>query len=161
MVLAASRAAAPAAAPALTFDERLVLSGLAMDDRLDTASADYTIRTAHIPTEAPEILASPTPAAQPTTVASVLQEAARLIRAHGWIRRYVGRPDTGYCLIGAIRAAAGSNRRLEDAAEALMLDRIRREQPDIVSIGAWNDAQTGPAPVLRMLDQATRHTDRS
>ncbi|NXY93524.1 hypothetical protein HYE82_03685 [Streptomyces sp. BR123] len=150
-----------ATAPALTLDERLTLSGLAMDARFDTASADHAIRTAHIAVEAPEILTGPTPASRPTTVEEVLQEAARLIRAHGWITRYVGRPDTGYCLIGAIRAAAGGNRRLEDAAEALMLDRIRAKQPDIVSVGAWNDAQSGPAPVLRMLDQATRHTDRS
>ncbi|MFB8393672.1 DUF6197 family protein [Streptomyces yangpuensis] len=142
-----------AAAPTLTLDERIALSLLAMDDRLAQAGADYLIRTAGI--DLPEILVDPTPAApQPVpavTVPDVLAEAARLIRAHGWIRRYLGSPDTGYCLIGAIRAAAGGNNRLEDAAEQLILDRIRAEQPDVISAGAWNDAQQGPAPVLRIL----------
>ena len=39
----------------------------------------------------------------------------------GWIRGYVGSQATGYCLIGAIRAAAGGNSPLEDAAEQLIL----------------------------------------
>lgn len=143
------KAAAPA--QALTLDERLTLTGLAMDARLDTASADHAIRTAHIPTEAPELLAPPQQPGRPATVEEVLQEAARLIDTHGWIPRYVGRTETGYCTIGAIRAAAGGNRPLEDAAEAEMLERIRREQPDILSVGAWNDSQHGKAAVLRML----------
>ncbi|WP_030303474.1 DUF6197 family protein [Streptomyces katrae] len=141
------------AAPALTLDDKLVLSRLAMDERLAGAHGDMAIRTACIDTEAPEILAAPMPTAArpPATVADVLREAARLITAHGWIRQYVGRAETGYCLIGAIRAAAGGNRQLEDAAETLMLERIRAEQPDIISVGAWNDAQPGPGPVLRIL----------
>ncbi|MFF1341117.1 hypothetical protein ACFVYT_24890 [Streptomyces sp. NPDC058290] len=151
--LPATAAPTRAAAPALTFDERLTLSPLALDDRLERAGLRFDIDTAHI--EIPEILVNPAPAAAPVeapaTVAHVLQEAARLITAHGWIHRYAGNPDTGYCLIGAIRAAAGGNRRLEDAAETLMLERIRAEQPDVLSVGAWNDAQTDPGPVIRML----------
>ncbi|MFD6113616.1 hypothetical protein ACFWG0_26385 [Streptomyces yangpuensis] len=144
---------APPAGQPLTLDDRLALSGLAMDDRLAQAGADYLIRTAGI--DLPEILVDPAPAAPqpatPTTVADVLAEAARLIRAHGWIRRHLGDPATGYCLIGAIRAAAGGNSRLEDAAEQLTLDRIRAEQPDVISAGAWNDAQPNRAAVLRIL----------
>ncbi|MFZ3473113.1 DUF6197 family protein [Streptomyces sp. 4.24] len=142
-----------AAAPALTFDERLALSPLAMNDRLDLAGLAFDVNTAAIPVEAPEILTAPAPAAtpKPVTVDDVLREARRLITAHGWIRQYVGRAETGYCLIGAIRAAAGGNSRLEDEAETGMLDRIRRQFPDALSVGAWNDAQCGPAPVLRML----------
>lgn len=143
--------AAVQAVAALTLDERLTLSGLAMDDRLDQAGLAIGIRTA--PIEIPEILIDPLPAAPaaPATAADVLTEAARLIRAHGWIRSYVGSAATGYCVIGAIRAAAGGNGRLEDAAETLLLDRIRAEQPDVLSAGAWNDSQSGPAPVIRML----------
>lgn len=148
-------AAAPtrAAAPALTFDERLALSPLAMDHRLDRAGLTFDVNTATIPVEAPEILAAPAPptVSRPATVDDVLGEARRLITVHGWICQYVGRADTGYCLIGAIRAAAGGDQRLEDEAEASVFDRIRRQAPDTLSIGAWNDAQSGPAPVIRML----------
>jgi len=145
-------AAAPArvAAPALTFDQKLALSLLEMDGRLGGAGLELDVRTAHI--EMPEILApAATPALQPTTVADVLEEARRLITTHGWIRRYVGNAATGYCLIGAIRAAAGGNRKLEDAAEGAMLDRIRAQFPDAISIGSWNDTQTGSGSVIRML----------
>lgn len=148
-------AAAPAqaAAPTLTFDQCLALSGLAMDHRLDLAGLAFDVDTAAIPAEAPEILAGPALAAapQPATVADVLREAARLITIHGWIRKYAGRAETGYCLIGAIRTAASGNRPLEDAAEELMLDRIRAQAPDTQSIGEWNDSQHGPRAVLRIL----------
>lgn len=140
-----------AAAPDLTFDERLALSPLAMDSRLDRAGLTFDVNTAAI--EVPEILAArmPATASTPVTVDDVYREAARLITVHGWISKYVGRAETGYCLIGAIRAAAGGNRRLEDAAEAGMLARILQQCPDALSVGAWNDAQSGRAPVIRML----------
>lgn len=141
------------AAPALTLDEKLALTSLAMDNHLGGAGVQYDVRTAHI--EIPEILVDPlpatAPAVRPITVADVLAEAARLLTTHGWIRRYVGRAETGYCLIGAVRAAAGGNRRLEDAAETTLLARIRAQAPDALSVGGWNDSQSGPAPVLRLL----------
>lgn len=143
-----------AAAPALTFDERLALSPLAMDKHLGDAGLKFDINTATIELpELPEILTAPMPAAtrQPTTVDEVFAEAARLITAHGWMRRYVGRAETGYCLIGAIRTAAGGNRRLEDAAEMTLLTRILAQAPDALSVGGWNDSQSGPAPVIRIL----------
>lgn len=153
MATLAPAAVQAAAAPALTFDERLALRGLAMDEPLNTAGMAIAVRTAHI--EIPEILVDPlpttSPVTAPTTVEEVFAEAARLIRAHGWIRQYVGRAETGYCAIGAVRAAAGGNRGLEDAAEEHLLDRIRAEQPDVLSVGSWNDAQSGPGPVIRML----------
>ncbi|MGW9371172.1 DUF6197 family protein [Streptomyces xanthophaeus] len=143
---AAVRAAAP-----LTLDERLALSPLAMDVRLGGAGTAIAVTLA--PIEIPEILVAPQPPAPavPTTAEEVLREAARLITAHGWRKGYVGSAATGYCAIGAVRAAAGGNSRLEDAAEALLLDRIRAEQPDVLSAGQWNDAQNGPGPVVRML----------
>lgn len=140
-------------APALTFEQRLALTGLAMDSHLGGAGLEFDVRTA--PIEIPEILVDPlptaVPAAAPATVEEVFVEAARLIRVHGWIRRYVGSAATGYCLIGAIRAAAGGDRGLEDVAEITIYDRIRAQFPDAISTGAWNDAQAGPGPVLRIL----------
>lgn len=140
-------------APPLTFDDRLALSPLAMDNRLNRAGLVFDVETAHI--DIPDLLVDPlpttTPAAAPTTVDEVFTEAARLIRAHGWIRGYVGHAAIGYCAIGAVRAAAGGEGPLADQACDVLLERIRREAPDTLSIGAWNDAQSGPAPVIRML----------
>jgi hypothetical protein len=136
----------------LTLDQRLALTGLTMDANLDGAGIEFDVRTA--PIAIPEILVDPLPAttpAVPVTAEGVLQEAGRLIAAHGWICGYIGSAATGYCVIGAIRAAAGGNSRLEDAAEDVLLDRIRAEQPDVLSTGAWNDAQSGPGSVIRML----------
>lgn len=144
--------AAVQAAAGLTLDERLALSVLAMDARLDRASVAISVNTAHIEVEAPEILAAPTTAAtqRPVTVTDVLREAARLIRERGWMCRWLT-DGVAMCTKGAIQAAAGGDGRLADEAETLLLDRIRAEQPGILSIGAWNDAQTGSAPVIRML----------
>lgn len=145
--------AAVQAAAALTLDERLALSPLTMDARLDAAGLTFDVNTASI--ELPEILVDPlpttTPATAPATVDEVFAEAARLIHVHGWIRGYVGHAAVGYCTIGAVRTAAGGSGRLADEACNVLLDRIRREAPDTLSVGAWNDAQTGPAPVIRML----------
>ncbi|MFE2164870.1 hypothetical protein ACFXB3_07320 [Streptomyces sp. NPDC059447] len=151
--MSATTTAAPtrAAARPLSFDERLALTGLAMDDRLAGAGLELDVRTA--PIEIPEILVAPQLAAapRPTTVDEVRAEAARLIRTHGWNPRYLGNADTGYCLIGAIRAAAGGDNPLADEACDVVFKRIRRECPDALSIGGWNTAQSGPAPVIRML----------
>lgn len=143
---------APTAGPALTLDDRLALTHLAMDDRLAARSAAYAVDTAHIPLDAPELLA---PATLPP-VAAVLQEARQLIADRGWCRRWLTDQTGALCLIGAIRIAAGGEGLLEDAACDTLLDAIRRQQPDVQSIGGWNDEQIGPAPVLRMLDQAVR-----
>jgi hypothetical protein len=153
-VAALAAASTRAAARALTFEERLTLSPLAMDDRLDQAGVAFDVNTASIELpEAPEILTAPIPAAvpAPATVPEVFAEAARLIRTHGWICGYVGHAGVGYCAIGAVRKAAGGEGRLADDACDALLDRIRRQFPDALSVGDWNDAQTGPAPVLRML----------
>lgn len=135
----------------LTLDERLALTGLTMDDRLNRAGIAHDVRTA--PIEIPEILTDPQPVARPArpaTADEVLAEAGRLIAAHGWMQRWLTN-GVAMCTKGAIQAAAGGEGSLADEAEALLLDRIRAEQPDILSIGAWNDAQTGDGPVLRML----------
>lgn len=146
---------APTAGPALTLDDRLALAHLAMDERLDRASAAYAVDTAHIPLDAPELLAPATL----TPVAAVLQEARRLIADRGWCRRWLTDQTGALCLIGAIRAAAGGEGVLEDAACDTLLDAIRRQQPDAQSIGGWNDVQAGPGPVLRILDRAARKAD--
>lgn len=144
---------APPVGRPLTLDDKLALTSLAMDCRLDGAGVEHDVRTAHI--GIPEILVDPlpatTPVMAPATVKEVLAEAARLIREHGWITRYAGSAETGYCTIGAIRAASGGDRQLEDAAEAGLLARIQQQFPDALSVGQWNDHQNGPAPVIAML----------
>lgn len=163
MNLTATRTvAAPtrAAAPALTLDDRLALAHLEMDDRLATRSAAWAVDTAHIPLEAPELLA-PTPASSPysTPVAAVLQEAHHLIATRGWCRRWLTDEAGALCLLGAIRTAAGGQGQLADQAEELLLEAIRLEQPDTSSVPSWNDVQRGPQPVLRMLARAARQAD--
>jgi hypothetical protein len=151
--LTSAAATTRAAARALTFEQKLALANLTMDHNLDGAGVQYDVRTAGI--EIPEILVDPLPAAAPTvpatTVEGVFAEASRLIRTCGWIRGYVGHAGVGYCVIGAIRVAAGGSGRLADEACNALFDRIRAEAPDTLSAGAWNDAQSGPGPVLRML----------
>lgn len=138
------------AGPALTLDQRLAWVGREMDERLDGAGLELDVRTARI--EIPEILVDPLPATAPapTTAVDVLRETARLIRERGWMCRWLS-DGVAMCAKGAIQAAAGGEGGLADEAESLLLDRIRAEQPDVLSIGAWNDSQSGPAPVLRML----------
>jgi hypothetical protein len=156
-------AAAPtrAAAPALTLDERLTLAHHEMDDRLATRSAAWAVDTARIPLEAPELLApAPTSSLYSTPVALVLQEAHRLIATRGWCRRWLTDETGAYCLLGAIRTAAGGEGPLADQAEAVLLEAIRLGQPDVPSVPSWNDAQRGPQPILRTLAQAARKVDR-
>ncbi|MBT2477629.1 hypothetical protein [Streptomyces sp. ISL-94] len=149
------------AAP-LTLDDRLALRALAMDDRLDTASADHAIRTAHI--DIPVVSPGPPilPAWQPqhtSPVAQVLERAGHLIAEAGWSRHYLRETSGALCAIGAIREAARGLGLAEQATSTLM-EQILAECPDHLSIGAWNTAQSGPAPVIRMLGQAAREADR-
>ncbi|MFF4644965.1 hypothetical protein [Streptomyces sp. NPDC001389] len=160
MTVAATAAPTRAAAPALTLDQRLTLAHHEMDDRLATRSAAWAVDTAHIPLEAPELLAPAPVSSYSTPVAAVLQEAHRLLANRGWCTRWLS-DGVRACAKGAIQAAArtiGGGH--GDQAEEVLLDRIRAEQPEIQSIGSWNDAQAGPAPVLAMFDRAARHADR-
>ncbi|MFD5419482.1 hypothetical protein ACFWJT_15835 [Streptomyces sp. NPDC127069] len=150
-------AAAPtrAAAPALTLDDRLALAHHTMDDRLATRSAAWAVDTAHIPLEAPELLAPAPATSYSTPVAAVLQEAHRLIADRGWCRRWLTGPDGSYCLIGAIRTAADGEGPLADQAEVVLLEVIGGD-----SIARWNGNQTGPQPVLAALGRAACRADR-
>ncbi|MEU9415181.1 hypothetical protein [Streptomyces sp. NPDC048272] len=143
--------AAPRAAPALTLDGRLALTHLTMDERLEQASAGWAVDTAHIPLDAPELLAP----AMLSPVAAVLQEARRLIADRGWCRRWLTDQTGALCLIGAIRTAAGGEGPLADQAEAVLLQVTGAD-----SIAGWNGAQLGAAPVLAALERATRHADK-
>jgi hypothetical protein len=161
--LAPAATQARAAAPALTFDERLALSPLAMDSRLDLAGLAFDVNTAGIEADPlPEILTAPTSArVQPATVAGVLREARRILAdpERGWCKKWLG-DGVRACSKGAIREAAGGGGGLADKAEAVLLGRIQAQVPDAQSIGGWNDAQPNVTPVLRMFDQAARHADR-
>ncbi|MFJ8208113.1 hypothetical protein [Streptomyces sp. NPDC096033] len=150
-------AAAPTrgAASALTLDERLALAHHEMDDRLATRSAAWAVDTAHIPLDAPELLAPAPVSSYSTPVAAVLQEAHRLIADRGWCRRWLTDETGALCLLAAIRTAAGGEGPLADQAEAVLLEVIGGD-----SVARWNHGQTGPRAALAALDRAARHADR-
>lgn len=143
-----------------TLEERMALTSLAMDDRLNTAGVEASIRAAGH--DIPEILVDPlsaTPDSYGTPVAAVLQQAHRLMLTRGWCRRWLTGADGAVCLLGAIRAAGGGGGH-QDRAEELLLELVRREFPDAATVSGWNDGQRTGRPALRMLDRAARHADR-
>lgn len=147
-------------AEAPTFEQKLALTLLAMDDRLNVAGVEAAVRAAGH--DIPEILVAPLPAEPArygTPVAAILQQAHQLMLTRGWCRRWLTNEDGAVCLLGAIRAAGGGSGERRQAEE-LLLDLVRREFPDATSISAWNDGQQDGRPALRMLDRAARHADQ-
>ncbi|MFI5985067.1 hypothetical protein ACIBEA_29900 [Streptomyces sp. NPDC051555] len=148
----------PAKVP--TLEERMALSGLAMDERLGAAGVEYDVRTAGI--EIPEILTGPLldPAPRPpASVAEVLRAAHQLMADRGWCQRWLANEDGAVCLLGAIRAAGGGSGH-QDRAEEVLLRLVQQEFPDAATVSGWNDGQRDGRAPLRMLDQAARHADR-
>ncbi|RRQ81546.1 DUF6197 family protein [Streptomyces griseofuscus] len=130
--------------PALTLDERLALTGLAMDDRLDTAGVAVSVRTAHIDTE----ITMPPQTATPyrTPIAALLHRARIRIQTDGWCRTALYDNTGAVCPIRAIRLEASSRGQADDAA-FLLLEAVRRQwQAD--TIPSWNAQQDTVAPVL-------------
>jgi hypothetical protein len=152
----------PVAQP-LDLDAKLILSNLTMDDRLAAAGARIAVTIA--PIDIPVVDPGPPiiPAWQPTyttPTAQLLERAGRRIGTGGWCKRWLTGPDGEACGLGAIQAEARAGGGDAERAEQYLLARIRREWPDAVSVPAWNDAQSGPAPVIRMLGEAARDADR-
>ena len=156
--------------PVLDLDTRLALADAAMNVRLDDASAQFAIRTAHIAGAdpvpetadvAPVVPLTPTlaPAANPydTPLAALLHQARVHIETHGWLRGGL-REDHGTrrCPIGALRIEAIGNRHQADDACVLLLEAIQADFPTADTVPSWNDAQTSPAPVLLYLDRAAQ-----
>lgn len=161
--VAGLRTASRPAAQQLTFEQEMALRSLAMDDRLAQAGARIAVTLA--PIEIPVVDPGPPilPAWQPsysTPVAQVLERAAHRIGEVGWSRNYLRETGGAVCTLGAIRDVADSAQLAAEAAQ-MLLDRIHAEMPDSLSVGAWNAAQSGPAPVIRMLGAAARAADRS
>jgi hypothetical protein len=145
----------------LDLDARLAMVGAIMAERLDQAAVAFEVNTAHIPSAdpIPEVAAplplTPTVAPCPysTPVAGTLRRARVRLETGGWCTGQLRDEQGARCLIGAIRAAAGSRAEVDDAC-VLLLEAIRRDFTDAETIPSWNDSQTSPQPALLYLDRA-------
>ncbi|MFJ7269406.1 hypothetical protein ACIQV3_22640 [Streptomyces sp. NPDC099050] len=149
-------AAAPTrtATPALTLEERLTLSGLAMNDRLGGAGVQYDVRTAHI--EIPDVeISPPILVANGQPIARLLERAAHRLATGRWSRHTATDSTGAICPLHAIHLEAGSDRE-EGEARTLLLQAIRVEDRNVVSIPYWNSRQSGSAAPIRMLQAAAR-----
>lgn len=145
----------------LDLDARLALVGALMDERLAYANIAFEVDTAHLPAAdpIPAVVAPPLiePAATPcpyaTPVAAVLHRARIRLQTSGWCTGQLRDEQGAACLIGAIRAEAGSRDQADDAC-AVLLEAIRRDFADAETIPSWNDRQSSPRPALLYLDRA-------
>ncbi|WP_394427201.1 DUF6197 family protein [Streptomyces sp. SGAir0957] len=159
----------PGAAAPLSLEERLALLNTAMTARLDEAAVAYEVNTAHIDTGAPVTLAdvvtvplTPHLAPEPdrTPIAGLLHRAHQLLQTDGWCTGTLTDPSGARCILGALRAASGGNRRLEQHAVDAVMDAIHSEfGDDIDSIPAFNDAWATARTPLRLVDVAARRAD--
>ncbi|MER5950188.1 hypothetical protein ABT127_29465 [Streptomyces sp. NPDC001904] len=157
----------PPAAP-LSLDERLALINTAMAARLDEAAVAYEVNTAHIPT-APLALTdvvtvplTPRLAPEPsrTPVAGLLHRTLHLLESDGWCSGAYSTPEGAHCLLGALRAQASGDHRLEQRAIDVLMDAIRGAfGPDVDTIPAFNDAWADARTPLRILGIAARRAD--
>lgn len=155
---------------ALSLDERLAFINAAMTVRLDEAQVAYEVNTAHIPTEPVDLAdvitvpvdtpLAPPPQLYPTPVAALLQRAHHRLLTDGWCKDALVDEAGARCMLGAIRAEARGDRRLEADATAVLLDMLRRQfGNDVASVPSVNDAfATGRVPI-RMIDLAAHLAD--
>ncbi|MEV7364266.1 hypothetical protein [Streptomyces sp. NPDC091299] len=143
----------------LDFDARLVEVGLVMDARLSLANLSFEVDTAHIESAdpIPEVVAPPrlvptiAPCPYPTSIAATLHQARVRLETDGWCAGQL-REGEQRCLIGVIRAVAGSRREADDARD--VLDEAIRRDFRIRSIPEWNDQQRDARLPLLYLDRA-------
>lgn len=150
----ATAARTRAAAPALTLEQRMALTHLAMDDRLETAGLAIAVNTASIPIPDVEI-GPPLLVADGQPIARLLERAARRLATGRWSRHSATDSTGAICPLYAIHLEAGSDRE-EGEARTLLLQAIRVEDRNVVSIPHWNAQQHGPAAPIRMLYAAAR-----
>ncbi|MGW0143641.1 DUF6197 family protein [Streptomyces calvus] len=155
----------PAPADALTLDARLAAVEAAMTVTLDQAAVAHEVRTAYLNT-APVDLADvvtvpltptppPPPRTYPTPVAALLERARHRMEARGWCAGTAVDEAGAVCLIGAIRAEAGTEAGLAADAASVLLDAIRRRFGDhIDSVPAFNDTCSSGRSPARMLGEA-------
>lgn len=149
-------------APVVDFDTRLTLAAVAMDVRLEHAQLAFEVNTAHLPDAATDDLVAPIlPALEPQTpptaspLAAVYLGAIQVIRERGWTRGSLRDEQGAVCAVQAIRLAATTAGQADDAC-AHLLD-IIQQQFAAETVPAWNDQQTGPGPVIRILGAAANH----
>ncbi|MGW5582860.1 DUF6197 family protein [Streptomyces sp. NPDC003857] len=143
----------------LDLDARLALVGAEMDARLSLANLSFEVDTAHIPAAdpIPEVVAPPrlvptiTPCPYTTPIAATLHRARARLETDGWCAGQL-REGEQRCLIGVIRAVAGSRREADDARD--VLDEAIRRDFRIRSIPEWNDQQRDARLPLLYLDRA-------
>ncbi|MFJ9740838.1 hypothetical protein [Streptomyces sp. NPDC101166] len=156
-----TRQTATPTVPVLDLDARLALIDAAMTVRLDQAAVEHEVRIAHLPgadpiphIDAPPVLA---PAAAPcpysTPLARTLHRARVRLETGGWCTGALRDEEGAACLLGAVRAEAGS-RDQADGAAAVLLEAIRRDFPHAESVPAWNDNRATPWLAARYLDRA-------
>jgi hypothetical protein len=155
MTTTLTRTATP---PQVDLDTRLAITDAAMSLRLEQALLRFDVDTAHLPNPPVvelEFVDLPALAPKPegSPLAAVFLGAIRIIRERGWTRGGLRDEQGAVCVVGAIRAAAGPDRGLADNVCARLLDVIQQHfQADTVP--SWNDAQTSPGTVIRMLSTA-------
>lgn len=156
VTLAETTAAAPVE---LDLDARLALVGAEMDARLSLANLSFEVDTAHIESAdpIPEVVAPPklvpviAPCPYSTPIAATLHRARVRLETDGWCAGQL-REGEQRCLIGVIRAVAGSRGAANDAC-AVLLEAIQRDFK-VRSIPEWNDQQKGARLPLLYLDRA-------
>jgi hypothetical protein len=152
--LTSTAAPTRAAARALTLDERFALASLAMDNRLNGAGLTFDVNTAGIPIPDVEI-GPPILPADDRPIARLLERAASRLAAARWSRHTAVDSTGAICPLYAIHLEAGNDRE-EGEARTLLLQAIRGEDRNVVSIPHWNSRQGGPAAPIRMLQAAAR-----
>ncbi|MGA4875855.1 DUF6197 family protein [Streptomyces lydicamycinicus] len=142
-------------ARALSFDERLALAALAVDARIDTRPLDLAdvIRG---PVDTPT---APAPQPYRTPIAGLFHRAQTRLLRDGWCADRLRDEQGARCLVGAIRAEAGSRGEADDAC-TLLLDIVRSEfDPTAETIASWNDRQRDGHMPARILGHAASRAD--
>ncbi|MFE5199908.1 hypothetical protein ACFQ93_40455 [Streptomyces sp. NPDC056601] len=156
------------AAAALSLEERLALTAQNMTARLNEAAVAYEVNTAHLAVDTlhlADIVTVPlTPhrAPQPdgTPVAGLLRAAHQRLETDGWCKGAYTNADGARCILGALRAESGGDRRLEQHAIDALMDAIRAEfGDDVDTIPSFNDAWATARTPLRLVDTAARRAD--
>ncbi|MFJ3950292.1 hypothetical protein ACIPXV_09505 [Streptomyces libani] len=143
-----------AAPAALSFDERLALAALAVDARIDTATLDLAdVIRGPVDTPAPVLQPYRTP------IAALLHRAHTRLLGDGWCTGRLRDEQGARCLIGTIRAEAGSRSEADDAC-TFLLDIVRNEfDPTAETIASWNDRQRDGHMPARILGHAASRAD--
>lgn len=142
-------------ARALSFDERLALAALAVDARIATAPLDL----ADVIRGPVNIPAAPLSQPYRTPIAALLHRAQTRLLGAGWCADRLRDEQGAVCMIGAIRAEAGSRREADDAC-AFLLDIVRDEfDPTAETIASWNDRQRDGHMPARILGHAASRAD--